>query len=102
MSYLSVSKLTFTPAFANLSEEQRQTEQMAAYELVAKHGGDIVGLYVVPGEGHLLTLVRYPDERAAAKTLVAINNRGAYEVQGQRAWPLDEWMELASEATAVS
>lgn len=39
MAHRSASKLTFTPAWADMTEEERQAEQVAAIEIVAKYGG---------------------------------------------------------------
>ena len=102
MSYVSVTKISLTAKWADLSEDQRMAEQVAALETVAKHGGEMQGIWALPAEGTALAIATYPDERSSAKAVAALNNRGTYDLLSQRAWPLDEWLQLSSEATADS
>jgi uncharacterized protein with GYD domain len=90
MAHLSASKLTFTPAWADMSEEERQAEQVAALEIVAKYGGEQEGQWVLWSDQVLLTITKYPDQASAIKAQMAIVARGAFELQGQTALTLDE------------
>ena len=102
MTYRSATKLTFTPKYAELSEEQRLTEQVAAYEIVSKYGGDFESQFVLLTDQVFLAVVSYPDEEASIKSHIAIQARGAYELHSQRALTLEEMMQLQAEAAATS
>ena len=60
MSYLSASKLTFSPKWADMSDDEQLAEQVAALDIVAKYGGDIKAQYVLwsgqlPAQRHRLS-----------------------------------------------
>ena len=97
MAYLSASKLTFTPKWMDMSDEQQTAEQVAAYEIVAKYGGEIKAQYWLVTDGCLFGVTEYPDESSAFKSSLAIQGRGAFELQIQRATPLDELIAIAQE-----
>lgn len=90
MAYRSASKLTFTPAWADMTPDQRLAEQVAAMEIVAKFGGENEGQWWLWSDQVLLSVTRYPDEASGMKALMAIVNRGAFELQGQTALTLEE------------
>jgi uncharacterized protein with GYD domain len=101
MGYHSASKLTFTPKWADMSADERLTEQAAAYELVSKFGGDIKAMYILWSDGCLLSVVEYPDETSAVKSASAIANRGAFVLASQRAFPLDEFQAIQDEIAGL-
>lgn len=97
MAHLSASKLTFTPAWADMSEDERQAEQVAALEIVAKYGGEQEGQWVLWSDQVLLTITRYPDQPSAIKAQMAIVARGAFELQSQTALTLEEMVGYQAE-----
>ena len=97
MAYRSASKLTFTPAWADMTEEQRLAEQVAAGEIVAKYGGTQEGQWVLWTDQVLLTITMYPDQASSLKSQMAIVARGAFELQGQTALSLDEMVAVQAE-----
>ncbi len=101
MTHCVATKVTFTEAYLDMSEEQRLAEQTAAYEIVAKHGGELKGQWVLMSEGALLTIVEYPDEQSSIKSQIAIATRRAFQLQTQRAMPLEEYLPLLEAATAL-
>ena len=102
MTYRSATKLTFTQKYAELSEDQRLAEQVAAYEIVAKYGGDFEAQVVLLTDQVFLAVVSYPDEESSIKSQIAIQARGAYELHSQRALSLEEMLQLQSEAAAAA
>ena len=102
MSYLSASKLTFSPKWADMSDDEQTAEQVAAYDIVAKYGGDIKAQYILWTDGCLLTVVEYPDETSAYKTELAIQRRGAFLLQGQRALPLEDILSWQDEVRTIA
>lgn len=102
MSYRSATKLTFTPKFADLSEEQRLAEQVAAYEIVSKYGGEFEAQFVLMTDQVFLAVASYPDEESSIKAHMAIQARGVYELHSQRALSLDELIQLQADAAAAA
>lgn len=102
MTYVSASKLTFTPKWADMSEDERMAEQVAALDIVSKYGGEMKAQYVLWTDNCLLSIVDYPDETSAFKTELAIQRRGAFILQQQRALPLDELMSWQDEVRTVA
>ena len=90
MAYRSASKLTFTPAWAAMTPDQRQAEQVAAWEIVNKFGGENEGQWWLWSDGALLSITKYPDEASGMKALMAIVARGAFQLQSQTALTLEE------------
>ena len=102
MGYISASKLTFTPRWAEMSDEDQTAEQVAAYDIVAKYGGEIKVQYVLWSDNCLLNIVDYPDEQSAFKAELAIGRRGAFELQAQRAVPLEDILGWQDEVRTVA
>ena len=100
MSYRSATKLTFTPKFADLSEDQQMAEQVAAYEIVSKYKGEFEAQFVLYTDQVFLAVVNYPDEESAMKAQMAIQARGVYELHSQRALTLEEMLTLQAETGA--
>jgi uncharacterized protein with GYD domain len=93
----TATRVTFTDAYEAMDRAHQMTEQMAAYEIVAKHGGEIEAQYVLMSEGCVLTVAAYPDERASVKAHMEIQQRGGFRLQAQSAYTVEEAMELLSE-----
>lgn len=102
MSYLSASKLTFSPQWSEMSDDEQTAEQVAAYEIVSKFGGEIKAQYVLWTDNCLLSVVDYPDETSAFKCELAIQRRGAFILQAQRALPLEDVLGWQDEVRIVS
>lgn len=102
MTYLSASKLTFTPKWSEMSDDEQLAEQVAAYEIVNKFGGEIKAQYILWSDNCLFNVVEYADETAAFKTELAIARRGAFALQGQRAVPLEDVLSWQDEVRSVA
>jgi uncharacterized protein with GYD domain len=102
MSYLSASKLTFTPKWADLSDDEQLAEQVAALDIVSKYGGELKAQYVLWSDNCLLSIVDYPDETSAFKSELAIGRRGSFVLQAQRALPLEDLMAWQDEVKTVA
>src|SRR5688572_14331230 len=80
MSYRVVTTLRFTDHFSKMTEQEQQNEQLAALDIVTRNGGTIDTIMVVPDDAVALVHAQYPDERAAAKSHLQIQARGAYNL----------------------
>lgn len=102
MAYLGASRMTFTPKYLGMSEEEKVAEQMAAYEIVSKCGGTIKGQYVLWTDNCLFSLTEFPDEASALLCHEAITVRGSFDMISQRAVPLDDAMKLYEDAKGIA
>ncbi|HTN78844.1 MAG TPA: GYD domain-containing protein [Acidimicrobiales bacterium] len=102
MSYLTATKLTFAPKWADMSDDERLAEQVAAYEIVAKCGGELKAQYVLWSDNCLLSIAEYPDEVSAMKSESAIGRRGAFLLQAQRAVPLEDVLSWQDEVRTIA
>ena len=102
MSYLSASKLTFSPKWADMSDDDRLVEQVAAVGIVGKFGGEIKSQHVLWSDNALLAITEYPDEVSAMKSQLAIQRRGAFVLSSQRAVPLDDLLSWQDEVNAAA
>jgi len=102
MSYTVAAKVTFTPKWSELSDDEQLAEQVAAYEIVSKYGGEIKSQYALWTEGALQTIVEYADEESSFKAELAIQRRGAFIISAQRAVPLEDLLSWQDEVKVVA
>ncbi len=102
MSHLSATKLTFTPKWADMSDDERTAEQVAAYEIVAKCGGELKAQYVLWSDNCLFAIAAYPDEVSAMKSQQAIARRGAFVLESQTAVPLEDVLSWTDEVKTIA
>ena len=60
MSHLSATKLTFSPKWDTMDDDERLAEQVATYEIVSKCGGEIKAQYVLWSDNCLFAITDYP------------------------------------------
>ena len=102
MAYLSAARLTFTPKYLAMGEDEKVAEQMATYEIVSKCGGTTKGQYVLWTDNCLFSLTEFADEASALLCHEAISIRGSFDLVSQRAVPLDEAMKLYEDAKGIA
>ena len=102
MTHLSASKLTFSPAWDAMNDEDRTAEQVAAIGIVAACGGETKAQYVLTTDSCLFSVTEYPNEDAALKSALAITRRGAFVLETQRAVPLDAFMGMDEEIRKIA
>lgn len=100
MSYRVMTKVSFTPEFTKLTEEEQNTELVATLEIVTRNGGTLEQTIVVPSEQCAYSIGVYPDASAATKAHIQIQARGAYQLSPVPAYSLEEWQSLMAEARA--
>jgi uncharacterized protein with GYD domain len=100
MSYRLMTKVTFTPEFAKMSDDEQNNELVATLEIVTRNGGTLEQTLVVPSEQCAYSIGVYPDPTSAAKAHIQIQARGAYELTPLPAYSLEEWQQLMAEARA--
>ena len=102
MTHLSASKLTFSPKWADMDDDARLAEQVAALGIVAKYGGETKAQFALAADACLFSVIDYPDEISAIKAALAIERRGAFVITQQSAIPLDELLSWQDELKTVA
>jgi len=102
MAHRSASKLTFTPQWADLSDDEQTAETAKALEIVAEFGGTIRAQYVLVTDAALLSVIEYPDETSAITSALAIARRGAFALESQTALSLDDLASLQDDIRAAA
>lgn len=102
MTYTVAANVSFTPKWADLSDDEQLAEQVAAYEIVSKFGGEIKSQYALWTDNVLQTIVEYADEESSFKAEMAIQRRGAFIITAQRAVPLEDVLSWQDEVKAVA
>ena len=100
MPYRVVTRVTFTPEFSKLTEQEQTNELVATNEIVTRNGGTIESTSIVPSDSSAIVLATYPDQRSSAKAHLQIIARGAYQLVPQEAYSLEEWLEIVAESRA--
>ncbi len=98
MPFRSLSKVTFTPEHQRMTEAEQQQELAAAYEIVTNNGGTMETTIVIPAEQAALVITSYPDERASLKAQLQIAARGAYRLDSQSCYTLEDWNVIVEES----
>lgn len=60
-----------------------------------KIGGRLIGAYALLGAHDYAALVEVPSEKEAVRLSLAIGERGTSQVQSYRAFPMEEFIEIA-------
>ena len=100
MSYRTATKVTFTPEYSRMTDDEQLKEQAAAYEIVAKNGGTIEGQFVLWSDGVLLTIATYADQASCVKAEMQIQTRGAFQLASQTCYTVEEIVALQAAAKA--
>lgn len=66
----------------------------AAVELAESLGGEEKGFYLTMGAYDLVSIIEFPDDDAAAKTLLKVAQSGAVSSETMKAWPEAEYRDL--------
>ncbi|HEX4978916.1 MAG TPA: hypothetical protein VFV35_02515 [Acidimicrobiales bacterium] len=98
MTYRVVTTTTFTDAYWRMTKEEQDAELVAALDIVARNGGTIESMLALPDSRSAQTIGSFPDEASTRKAELQIEARGAFILQPQRAYPLDEWQALVDAA----
>jgi len=103
MSHLQMSTTRIIPsAWDGISQEQNDAQSMAIYGVIAKHGGDVKVTAYSAVTGCLLSIIAYPDEQAAMRSVAdvwALRTLEFVSVEGL--WDIGEWTSIVRAASAA-
>jgi uncharacterized protein with GYD domain len=79
----------------------RQTPEQykVVNEIIKFHGGNVINAYGLVGEYDVMTIVELPDEKALMAAILKICSKGRVIPVTLTAVPMDEFLEITSEAT---
>ena len=102
MSHVQMSRTRIIPeAWRDLSVEQNDAQTTAIYDVIGKHGGDVKVVGFSPTDTTLVSVIEYPDELAAKRSVAGILALQTLEfVSIESLWDVVEWVGLVRDANA--
>ena len=104
MSHLQLSRTRPVPeAWQNLTDEQNDAQTTAIYDIIGKCGGDVKVVSFSPSQTALTSVIEYPDEEAAKRSVAGIIALGTLEfVSIETLWDIVEWVAMVRAANSAS
>ena len=104
MSHLQLARTRVVPeAWQNLTDKQNDAQTAAIYEVIAEHGGDPKIISFAPGDVTLISVIEYPDELSAKRSVAGILALGTLEYLSiEVLWDVAEWIGIVREAGATA
>ncbi len=100
MSHMQLSHTRPVQAEWNgLSQADADAKTTAIYDVIGKHGGDVKVVAWQPSNISLISVIEYPDETSAQKSVAEILALGTLEfVSIDGLWDVAEWTAMVREA----
>lgn len=102
MGHLQLSRTRPVPSeWQGISDEQNDAQTTAIYGVIGKHGGDVKVVSFSPSEYALTSVIEYPDEASAQRSVAEILALGTLEfVTIEALWDVGEWVAMLREANS--
>ncbi len=103
MSHLQLSHTRIVPdVWQNLTDEQNDAQTAAIYDVIGKFGGDVKVVSFSPSTVTLISVIEYPDEASAQRSVAGILALGTLEfVSVEHLWDITEWVAMVREANSA-
>ena len=103
MSHLQLARTRIVPeAWRDLTDEQNDAQTAAIYAVIGKYGGDAKVISFAPSDVTLVSVIEYPDELSAKRSIAGILALGTLEyVSVEALWDVVEWVGIVREAGAT-
>ena len=100
MAYTQLSRTqVVAEAWQDLSDEQNDAQTAAIYDVIGKHGGNVLTVGFSPSQVNLVSVIEYPDEQSAQRSVAGILALGTLEFQSiEQLWDIVEWVTMVREA----
>jgi hypothetical protein len=73
MAYTQLSRTTpVIEAWQDITDEQNDAQTVAIYDVIGKHGGKVLSVGFSPTQANLVSVIEYPDELSAQKSVAGI------------------------------
>ncbi len=102
MSHVQMSRTKVVPeAWQDLTPEENDAKTAAIYDVIGKHGGDVKVVGFLPSDTTLVSVIEYPDDTSAKRSVAEILALGSLEfVSIENIWDVGEWVAMVREANA--
>lgn len=102
MSHMQLSRTRPIPlAWQDISDEQNDAQTAAIFAVIAEHHGDVKVVSFSPSEHVLISVIEYPDEGAAKRSVAEIMALNTLEfVSIEALWDVIEWVGMVRAANA--
>ena len=102
MSHVQLSRTRIVPElWQGLSQEQNDAQTTAIYDVIGKHNGDVKVVGFTPSDTALVSVIEYPDEESAQRSVAGILALGTLEfVSIDVMWDIVEWTAMVRAAQA--
>lgn len=100
MGHLQLSRTRIVPErWQDITTEENDAQSAAIYDVIGRHGGDVKVVAFCPSDTTLLSVIEYPDDLAARKSVAGILALRTLEfVSVDALWDIGEWVTIAREA----
>jgi uncharacterized protein with GYD domain len=100
MGYTELSRTRpVAGAWENLTDDQNDKQTAAIYDVIGRNGGDVKSITFSPTHSAVTSVIEYPDQQSAMKTVAEIMALGTLEfVEIEPQWDLLEFTGLARAA----
>jgi hypothetical protein len=100
MSHVQLSRTRIVPEqWQGLTPEENDAKTAAIYDVIGKHGGDVKVVGFTPSDTCLVSVIDYPDELSAQKSVAGILALGTLEfVSIDTIWDIVEWVQIVRDA----
>jgi phosphohistidine phosphatase SixA len=100
MAYIQLSRTTpVIEAWQDITDEQNDAQTVAIYDVIGKHGGNVLTVGFSPTHANLVSVIEYPDELSAQKSVAGILALRTLEFQSiEQLWDVVAWVSLVREA----
>ena len=104
MAYTQLSRTTVVPeAWQDLTDAQNDAQTAAIYDVIGKHGGNVISVGFSPSHANLVSVIEYPDELSAQNSVAGILALRTLEFQSiEQLWDVVAWVTLVREANQAS
>jgi phosphohistidine phosphatase SixA len=100
MTYTQLSRTTpILEAWQDITDEQNDAQTAAIYDVIGKHGGNVLTVGFSPSQSSLVSVIEYPDELSAQRSVAGILALRTLEFQSiEQLWDVAAWVSLVREA----
>lgn len=104
MSHLQLSRTRIVPeAWQDLPQEENDAKVTAIYAVIGENGGDVKAVGFSPSDTTLTSIIEYPDENSAKRSVAGIIALGTLEfVSIEVLWDVIEWTAMVRAANGLS
>ena len=100
MAHTQLSRTTpIVEAWQDITDEQNDAQTAAIFGVIDKYGGNVLTVGFSPSQANLISVIEYPDELSAQKSVAAILALRTLEFQSiEQLWDVTAWTSLVREA----